>query len=202
METKSHISRYENIAYLIAKKIYEGKLPLGQKLSGRTLLSSEYNVSSETIRRAIRSLANYGVVEVKEQSGVFIISMEQAKIFMDDFNHKQQQKNIKVELIKLIEEENKIHSKLDKTIKNLLNSKEFFPFDYFTIEISKHMKHIGKTIDELDFYQVTGGLIIAYELNHVLYQIPKPSTELIEDMILYVMGDLTIKKNILKFFEE
>lgn len=202
METKSHISRYENIAYLIAKKIYEGKLPLGQKLSGRTLLSSEYNVSSETIRRAIRSLANYGVVEVKEQSGVFIISMEQAKIFMDDFNHKQQQKNIKVELIKLIEEENKIHAKLDKTIKNLLNSKEFFPFDYFTIEISKHMKHIGKTIDELDFYQVTGGLIIAYELNHVLYQIPKPSTELIEDMILYVMGDLTIKKNILKFFEE
>ncbi|MGE4319879.1 MAG: GntR family transcriptional regulator [Acholeplasmataceae bacterium] len=202
METKSHIARYENIAYQIAKQINDGKLPLNQKLSGRTLLSSEYNVSSETIRRAIRSLVNYGVVDVKEQSGIYVKSIEQAKSFMDDFNLKQQQKNIKIELIELLEEENKIHSRLDKTMKRLLNSKEFFPFDYFTIEINQNMKHIGKTIDELDFYQVTGGLIIAFELDHVLYQIPKPSTMLKEDMILYIMGDLTIKKNILKFFEK
>lgn len=202
METKSHIARYENIAYQIAKQIYDGKLPLNQKLSGRTLLSSEYNVSSETIRRAIRSLVNYGVVDVKEQSGIYVKSIEQAKSFMDDFNFKQQQKNIKIELIELLEEENKIHSRLDKTMKRLLNSKEFFPFDYFTIEINQNMKHIGKTIDELDFYQVTGGLIIAFELDHVLYQIPKPSTMLKEGMILYIMGDLTIKKNILKFFEK
>ena len=200
MEIKSNISRYENIAFLIANQIYDGSIPLHSKLSGRTLLSSEYKVSSETIRRAIHSLVNYGVVEVKEQIGVYAISKTQAKVFIDDFLLKQKQKNIKVDLLELIEEEKNIRHKKEKMMKKLLESEAFFPFDYFTVEITGDMKNIGKTIENLNFHQATGGLIIAYEYNHMLYQIPKPTTTIEKNMVLYIMGDLTIKKNVLSLF--
>ncbi len=201
MATKSNIARYENIAYQIATRIYNGDIKENSKMSGRTLLSSEYNVSSETIRRAIRSLVNYDVVMVKNQSGIYVVSSENAKKFLDDFEQKNKQKNIKRELMDLIEEEVKIHQKMDRAVKNLLKSKELFPFDYFSIKIKPRMTHINKSIKDLKFYSETGGLIIAYEVNQILYQVPKPDTVIEEDMILHIMGDLTIKKKVEDFFE-
>ncbi len=200
MAIKSNIARYENIAYQIATRIYEGDIPVNSKLSGRTLLSSEYNVSSETIRRAIRSLVNYDVVKVKEQSGIFVISREQAKIFLEDFEQKNKQKNIKRELIELIEEEAKIHAKMDRAVKELIKSKDLFPFDFFSIKIKEDMENINNSIKDLKFFSETGGLIIAYEKEQVLYQVPKPEVIIEEDMVLHIMGDLTIKKRVEEFF--
>ena len=199
MVIKSNISRYENIAYQIASKIYQGDIPIHSKLSGRTLLSSEYNVSSETIRRAIQSLVKYGIVKVKEQSGIYVISSDKAKIFLDDFEVKKAKKNQKLELLKLIEEERAIHTRMDKIIKTLMNTSELFPFDYFKIKVKQDSKVINQSIKALDFYKQTGGLIIAYELENVVYQVPSPDTVLKVDMILYIMGDLSIKKKVEQF---
>ena len=41
---------YERIAVDLAKRIANGELAEGVKLSGRTILSGEYGVSPETIR--------------------------------------------------------------------------------------------------------------------------------------------------------
>lgn len=196
MYAKSNIARYENIAYQIASKIYDGEIPIGSKLSGRTLLSSEYNVSSETIRRAVQSLVKYDVVKVKEQSGVFVISKEQAKLFLDDFEQKRKQKNLKRSMLELIEEEAKIHRHMEEAIKELMYSKELFPFDYFSVKIRNDMNIIGKSLEEVNVYEKTCGLLIAYEYDHILYQIPDPKTIIKADMIFYIMGDLIIKKKV------
>ncbi len=199
MIAKSNIARYENIAYQIASKIYQGDIPINTKLSGRTLLSSEYNVSSETIRRAIQSLVKYGVVKVKEQSGIYVISSERAKVFLDDFEVKKAKKNQKLELLQLIEDERRIHTKMDKIIKTLVQTNELFPFDYFKVKVKQDSKVVNQSIKELEFYKQTGGLIIAYEIDHIMYQVPSPDTIIKEKMVLYIMGDLSIKKKVEQF---
>ena len=64
------LTQYTRIAISLAERIASGQLKEGDKLSGRSKLSPEYNVSPETIRRTLRLLADMKVVEVKEQSGV------------------------------------------------------------------------------------------------------------------------------------
>ena len=47
---------YKNIALDIANKIINGEFKVGEKISGRSTLAGVYNVSPETIRRAIALL--------------------------------------------------------------------------------------------------------------------------------------------------
>ena len=50
------LPQYMRIARSIAQRIADGELMEGEKLSGRSKLSSEYNVSPETIRKAVQVL--------------------------------------------------------------------------------------------------------------------------------------------------
>ena len=63
------LPQYMRIARSIAQRIADGELQEGEKLSGRSKLSSEYNVSPETIRKAVQVLQDRAVVNVREQSG-------------------------------------------------------------------------------------------------------------------------------------
>ena len=68
---KSSVSApiYSQIALDIAYKIARGDLKENSKLTGRSLLSTSYAVSPETIRRSMRMLADVGIVDVKNNSG-------------------------------------------------------------------------------------------------------------------------------------
>jgi len=68
------LPQYIQIALSIARRIAGGDVPEGAKISGRSKLSSEYNVSPETIRKAVRLLGDMRVVDVREQSGVYVLS--------------------------------------------------------------------------------------------------------------------------------
>ena len=58
------LTQYTRIAISLAERIASGQLKEGDKLSGRSKLSPEYNVSPETIRRTLRLLADMKVVAV------------------------------------------------------------------------------------------------------------------------------------------
>ena len=73
------LPQYMRIARSIAQRIADGELQEGEKLSGRSKLSSEYNVSPETIRKAVQVLQDRAVVNVREQSGVYVLSAAQAR---------------------------------------------------------------------------------------------------------------------------
>ena len=51
MENES-LTHYMRVAVSLAERIAAGELREGEKLSGRSKLSPEYNVSPETVRRA------------------------------------------------------------------------------------------------------------------------------------------------------
>ncbi len=79
------IPRYLKIAVDIAARIASGEILEGEKLKGRSVLSTEYNVSPETIRRAMSVLSDKKVVEVFLGSGIIVYSREKAVEFVRSF---------------------------------------------------------------------------------------------------------------------
>ena len=72
-------TQYLQIALDLARRIASGELPEGSRVYGRSMMASEYNVSPETIRRALRLLADMRVVQVKPQSGAVVLSADSAR---------------------------------------------------------------------------------------------------------------------------
>lgn len=83
------LPQYMRIAVSVAVRIADGQLAEGEKLSGRSKLSSEYQVSPETIRKSVQLLRDMQVVTVKEQSGVYVRSAENAKRYLQMVGEKK-----------------------------------------------------------------------------------------------------------------
>ena len=77
---------YQQIAVDIAAKIVNGKYQVGEKIKGRSTLASYYNVSPETIRKAMCILEDVGIVSVRPGVGVEITSMENSREFIKKYN--------------------------------------------------------------------------------------------------------------------
>lgn len=104
--------QYEQIAEDIARRIVEGRLVTGDKLFGRSVMSSEYGVSPETIRRAFRLLADMQVIEIKPQSGASVLSLDSAKRYLERIDQLESRQNLDSRLKKLLQE----HSRLAKEL--------------------------------------------------------------------------------------
>ena len=76
------LPQYIRIAVSVAGRIAEGQFAEGEKLSGRSKLSSEYQVFPETIRKAVQLLRDMQVVSVKEQSGIYVRSAGNARRYL------------------------------------------------------------------------------------------------------------------------
>jgi len=196
------VARYQSIAYSIAKKIDHGEIKPGDKLRGRSILSSEYSVSSETVRKAMRLLSNLGVVHVKPRSGIFIESKEAARVYIEQYKRKREDHQLIEKTYDLIEASKQIQNDLEDQIQVLVetNKNDVFPFDYFVVKIPDEGFHIGETLYDLDFWKNTHGLLIAVEIDGAFYQAPNPDLVLEEAMKLYILGDETVKQKTLSFF--
>ena len=67
-------SQYLQIALDLASRIAKEEFSEGSKIYGRSVMASAYNVSPETIRRALKLLHDMKVVEIKPQSGATVLS--------------------------------------------------------------------------------------------------------------------------------
>ena len=103
MTNRKNSGQYQTIARDIAIRIMNNEWPENHKISGRSLLSSEYNVSPETVRRALALLSDMKVVTIKKNSGVYILSADNAKRYLSDFDDIKDQKDMQNELKELIE---------------------------------------------------------------------------------------------------
>ena len=77
---------YQQIAVDIASKIISGHYSVGDKIYARSSLATQYNVSSETARRAISILQDMNIVDIQKGSGVIITSCDNAVKFLKQYN--------------------------------------------------------------------------------------------------------------------
>lgn len=197
-------ARYQSIAYEIAKRIVAKRIQEGEKLRGRSILAGEFEVSSETIRKAMRLLENLGVVEVKQRSGIYVISQKAAEIYVEQHRKQSESHRLFVDTMNLLKDSNKVHNMLESHIKKLLETSknEVFPFDFFTIKLSSGDQHINEDLKTIAFWQKTHGLVLAVEVDGHLYQAPNPKMSLTPGMTLYVLGDEDVKKKTFSLFKK
>ncbi|NCC90664.1 MAG: GntR family transcriptional regulator, partial [Spirochaetia bacterium] len=112
---------YERIALDIAKRIERGELSEGVRLSGRTLMSGEYGVSPETIRRSFALLEEMDVVHVMHNSGVLVNSREKAKTFVDKYGKNDASKSLLHRMREILEEHEALNKELYSIAKQLFS---------------------------------------------------------------------------------
>jgi GntR family transcriptional regulator len=68
----THLPLYAQVENVIMERISDGSLPAGSRLPSEESLVQEYAVSRTTIRAAIQSLIQRGLVEIRRGKGTFV----------------------------------------------------------------------------------------------------------------------------------
>ncbi len=186
-------SQYLQIALDIARRIAKGELPEGQRVYGRSVMASEYNVSPETIRRALRLLSDMKVVEVKPQSGVVVLSADSARRYIENFEESADVRALRQQLKDLLAEYADLSRRLSDTVTALMKSRETFaaadePFPNYEVPIPKDSPLIGRSIGELKFWQSTGGTIVAIRRGQTVILSPGPYAQLYGGDVIVLVG--------------
>ena len=187
-------SQYLQIALDLAQRIAKGELPEGSRIYGRSVMASEYNVSPETIRRALRLLADMKVVEVKPQSGAVVLSADSARRYIENFDEGTGVHSLRLQLKELMAEAAEVNRRMSETVSALVKSQETFaaadqPLPNYEVPVPRDSPLIGKSIGELQFWQSTGGTIVAIRRGQTVLLSPGPYAELYAGDVIILVGN-------------
>jgi len=186
------LPRYLTIAVDVAERIAAGQLPTGKRLKGRSVLSSEYQVSPETIRRAMSLLTDKGVVSVLAGSGIRVISQEMARRFVLSFKEDALAVDMRNRLDSLIDQERQMQEEIRSLTTQVIDLYKYKRGDLITpveIDVPKDSHIVGKSIGACQFWHNTGATIIAVLSNSELVISPGPYYEFEAGDRLLVVGD-------------
>jgi K+/H+ antiporter YhaU regulatory subunit KhtT len=162
----SHFARYINIAVDIATRIARGEYREGQRIFGRSSLAGRYNVSPETVRRALAILEERGIVELQAGIGVTIISKPNAESYLAEYNQRQILSDIQWRLHHYLDE----RSRLDNEIARLTDELLDYTFKMATrlqriqeLRVESDSPLVGKSLGEIQFRSLTGGTVLAVQ---------------------------------------
>ncbi|MCI9002415.1 MAG: GntR family transcriptional regulator [Oscillibacter sp.] len=186
-------AQYLQIALDLAGRVARGELPEGSRVYGRSIMASEYNVSPETIRRALRLLADMKVVEVKPQSGALVLSADSARRYIENFRDDAGVHALRRRLKDLLEEEETLHRRITETAAALVKGRETFasahePFPNYEVPVPKDSPMIGRSIGALKFWQSTGGTVVAIRRGPTVILSPGPYAELYAGDVVVLVG--------------
>lgn len=185
--------RYLQIALDFANKIVEKHYQVGERVFIRSALAAQYNVSSETARRAMSILKENGVIEVEQGSGILILSSENAVAFLNDYQSLKSldelSQDITHNLLTLETLTKTIKEQLDALMDKTNRFKDSGPFvPYEVIVPSKEALH-NKTLQDIKFWQETEATVIAIKQNGKLVFSPGPKTVFNPGDVFYFVGE-------------
>lgn len=184
-------ARYQEIAIDIAHAVMMGEYREGVKIHGRSTLAGRYNVSPETIRRAIAILQNVGVVNVNQGVGITVTSRDMAERFIKSLDQKGEIQIFLEDLKGLMD----IRRENDIKIESHLNKLQGYAdrimsrwMDVGEIKIGNSSPAIGKTLKELKVRECTGTTIVAVIRDGFEQFSPEAAFVLKEEDILLAAG--------------
>lgn len=189
---KITIPRYLKIAVDIAARIASGSLAEGEKLKGRSILSTEYNVSSETIRRSMSILSDKKVVQIKAGRGIFILSRNQAVEFINNFKSDEILHKMNDNLSDLLKKRLELDEEIANTTKQIADMYKYLRSDLIKpveIILPEDSHVIGKSIGELQIWHNTGATIIGIIQDKQIIISPGPYFEFTPKDKVLIVGD-------------
>lgn len=197
---------YKQIALDLAGRIYNGDMKVGEKISGRSTLASSYNVSPETVRKAIKLLEDMEVVCSNRGSGVNILSKEKAYDFIDRFHSMESVSSIKHDIYKMFEERNKIEKNIGEMIEQMVDYSNRLrytnPLTPIEVDIPNDSEILGKSISEAKFWQNTGATIVGVRRGKELFISPGPYFIFEKGDIILAVGNENIISSMDKYFNK
>ena len=186
-------SQYLQIALDLASRIANNEFSEGSKIYGRSVMASEYNVSPETIRRALKLLDDMKVVEIKPQSGATVLSLDNAKRYVEQFEDYSEVESLKIQLKDLLYQSIELHKNIEKTAAALIKSQNTYiaagqPLPNYEISVSCKSPIIGKSLGELNFWQVTGATVVAIRRGKKVILSPGPYFEIYSGDVMVLVG--------------
>jgi K+/H+ antiporter YhaU regulatory subunit KhtT len=113
-------ARYEGIAQDLARRIAANELPEGTRLLGRSSLAGTYQVSPETIRRAVAILHERGIVQAVAGSGIRVLSRVAAQEFLESIRTQSKLEEGVRELRHLLRQRRELDEQIDEALDRLL----------------------------------------------------------------------------------
>lgn len=191
MGKKNSTPVYLQIAVDVAGRVARDELVIGQKLSGRTTLAGEYNVSPETIRKAMKLLADVDIVEVKHGNGIYVSSIARAEEFIERYQIKSSVNQLKEELIDLMKQRDEIEAKMNQTMKSIIDyTSRFKNSDH--VSVNEYYFNYGslsveKTLKDLDLKHNTGVTLVGIKRDGITMLSPEEHEVIrAKDKLLYV----------------
>ena len=188
------LPQYMRIARSIAQRIADGELMEGEKLSGRSKLSSEYNVSPETIRKAVQVLQDRAVVIVREQS-------------LAGFKDGGGLIGKKHRLRQLLEQQQALGRELQELCGSILDemilpAQAAQSLPNYCVRIPEDWDGAGRSLGELKFWRATGATVVAIRRSGEEIVSPGPDTALRRGDLVIFVGDLAARRRVVQFLSE
>ncbi len=163
---QSHFARYINIAVDIATRIARGEYREGQRIFGRSSLAGRYNVSPETIRRALAILEEREIVELHPGIGVTVRSKPNAEGYLAEYGQRQILADIQHRLHQHLDERGRLDNEIVRLTDELLD----YTFKMATrlqriqeLQVEADSPMVGKSLGEVQFRSRTGGTVLAIQ---------------------------------------
>ena len=185
---------YSQVAFDIASKIVSGEIKVGERFTGRSLMGSQYGVSSETIRRAMRHLSDMGIISIQNNVGSTVLSQKRAMEYVEQYQEDKDLRALKADLREMIAQRDALNEKINDTVQRIIDLGERFwrsdRLRTYEWEVSPACPAAEHSIGDLQFRQKTGATIVAVRKGENILLTPDPQTVLHSGDILVVACEL------------
>jgi K+/H+ antiporter YhaU regulatory subunit KhtT len=200
----SSLSMFNAIALDIAQRIVNGEFPIGTKISGRSLLAGHYNVSPETVRKAVALLKDSNVVMVSQGKEIVVESIQQAYHFLAHTKDMHSVYSLKQELELLLTQKQEIDKRLETILSDIINFsdrlKNLTPYNPIEVVVPSASWVIGKSIGEICFWGRTGATVVAVRRGTEVIISPGPSAILQPGDKIILVGSSDILQQVTDLF--
>jgi K+/H+ antiporter YhaU regulatory subunit KhtT len=184
---------YRSIALDLAQRIINGEFSEGKKMSGRTILASHYNVSPETVRKAIALLKVKNVVSVSQGKEVTVLSSENAYGFIEHYKSSESVYSLKQDIEILLKQKRTIDAKLEDLLIDIINYsyrlRNLTPYNPVEVDVQEEGFIAGRTIAEVKLWQHTGATIVAIRRGTEIIISPGPEAKIHPHDRVVIVGD-------------
>jgi len=200
---KKLLAAYQSIALDIAKRILNEEFSEGTKISGRTLLASQYSVSPETIRKAVSILKEANVVAVSQGKEILVASKQQAQHFILHHQEMLVAYSLRQELELLMEKKEKNDREFNRIVNQIMHYsdrlKNLTPYNPVEIRIPVHSSIVGKALREIQLWHNTGATVVAIRRGTEIIVSPGPNAVLGTDDRIVVVGAYDVLQQVSNF---
>ncbi|HBV99522.1 MAG: GntR family transcriptional regulator [Peptococcaceae bacterium BICA1-7] len=198
-QSSGAMARYVTIAIDIASRIVRGEYREGQKVFGRSTLAGKYNVSPETIRRALTLLQDTGIVDVSPGVGVVVRSKRAAETFLAQSGQRQILRDLQERLHTLLRQRDNLNQEIEKLTNDLLD----YTFKMAgrlqkieEIKVNRFSPLVGRSLVEAEFRGKTGATVLAIYRNGEEIVSPRADTIIEVDDVLIMVSQPEMKEEL------